>query len=115
MKIRAIKSFAIALVTLLGFGAANGQSDNSDWTKEEHSELIQTLNEISESSFFDASILNNKPKVFVYTLDGELLLETKGTELDEKQLKVIFQSNLVMELEGSQYYIKQLQSSPVIL
>jgi len=115
MKNQAIKGLAIAFFILSGFGTVNAQSDNNERTKEEHSELIQMLNEISENAYFEANGLNNKPKVLVYTLEGQLLLETKGTELDEKQLKVIFQSDLVMEIEGSQYYIKREQSSPVIL
>ena len=85
---------AILLVGVSTYGMA--ESD----TKEE--ELISIIESSKELSFEMPAF---EQKIFVYDLDGRLVLESDRDELNEQDFKILFQSDLMMETAGSEYYI----------
>jgi len=101
---RGIKCLTIALAMFLGIGIA--EADNKDKSDNGHNDLIEDMNEFSENAFIEAYGLNRQHKIFVYDLDGRLLLAAKETDLKAEQYKIIFQSDLIMESAGNQYYIE---------
>lgn len=113
MKTRGIKGLALGLMMLSGIGAT--QADNKDKTEKEYNELINALNEVSENAFIEAHGLSRERKVFVFDMDGGLLLEANESTLYADQYKIIFQSDLVMESAGNQIYIinRQLPKSTI--
>ncbi len=108
---RRIKGLALGLLMLSGIGAT--QADHKYKTEKEYNELIQALNDVSENAFIEAYGLNWEQKVYVYDIDGGLLLEETEADLNSDQYKVIFQSDFVMESAGNQIYISNKQSAPI--
>ena len=49
--------------------------------------------------------LNANKKVAVYTIQGDLLLESDEEELNRDDFRIIFQSDLVLESSGQDLYI----------
>ncbi len=110
MTTREIKGLALGLVMLSGIGIT--QANNKDKTEKEYNELIQGINGVSQNAFMEAHGLNREQKVFVYDMDGVLLLEAGESALDANQYKIIFQSDLVMESAENQIYITNRQLTP---
>lgn len=108
MNTRRIKGLALGLAMLSGVEIS--QARDSDKSEREYKELIEALDMVSQNAFMEAHGLNQHKKVYVYNLNGQLVLETQENTLDSKQYKIIFQSDLMMESGGDQYYITNKQS-----
>ena len=103
MKKQGIRGLAMAIAMLSGLGSI--QASTGDKTEKDYQALLKELNNYSENAYMEAHGLNRDRKILVYELNGTIHLDAKESELNPEQYKILFQSDLMMESAGEEFYI----------
>ncbi|MDA0194717.1 MAG: hypothetical protein O2887_01535 [Bacteroidetes bacterium] len=108
MKTRGIRILGTALTVLILAGG-NTLASNDENEKVKDKEITELINESSPEALYE-SIGIEEERISVFDLEGNLVLETKTSQLTESNYKTIFQSDLVLEVSGISYYILNQQT-----
>ena len=93
------------MVFAMATGFNSAVASSTDKNEKEFQALLEELNNVSETAYMEAHGLNQNNKIYIFEIDGTLRLESDASDLHPEEYKILFQSDLLMESNGNQYYI----------